>query len=205
MADTHFTMKNVSMFEVIKEIAVWAGYVIGGLALAYTTFRDKFSGFEWYHSQAIKGIKEMDTLLEVHRLRMKADRIDLLYSSNGGGIPRVGEKIFTNLINEAISDRQVAYVGKWDNQLADKGYTEILDKMHERRVVHYEDITILPQSMIRSASMSTGVKSFVFARVKSRRNKYYFMAVSWNDTKKYDEILEEEIRLLRADVYKMLK
>lgn len=195
-------MKN---WNVVQEFAEYIVYALVALGLIWSKFRGYFKSFDWHYKEAVKGNLSITSQLEIARLKLNADRVDLMYSSNGGGIPRPAEKIYTSLIMEAISDRQVNYIGKWDNELAGEAYLDVLNKIIINGQLFISDINELQPSKLRAAAKSTGVRSFFFFNIMSARNKNYYGVVSWNDQENINEKHEEIVRILKSELKKLIQ
>ncbi len=86
-----------------------------------------------------------------------ADRVALLKTTNGGGIPRPGSTLRSSVLAEVLGDKIDAIAHTWQEQLLDRDYVHMLSKLIGRGCTYTITEDLDDDSMLRILYEGNGI------------------------------------------------
>lgn len=127
-----------------------------------------------------KVIEEIYGELDVSIRRTACVRALLLKTENGGGIPKIGSKIYSSVVFERVSDEVAATKKLWQSQELDSVYVKNLVKMvtSEQSTVDLE-IDEWEGSTVYDVYRSGGVECSRIYEVARSKKAYYYLSFNF--------------------------
>lgn len=187
---------------------------LGGLLERIVTFfinrYNTEKRFKNEYFKTIKNVKKVHSILSELHFNLDAQRTVILKSENGGGIPKVRNKIYSSIIygvsniNDGEDLRSI-----WNKQLIDKSYSSmILDLIENNSICLIVDGTknknesfkevYLEKGILKDLYSRDGIKrSYVFC-IAFKKDCFIYLSVQLKDK---DRILNQEDRdFLRMNI-----
>lgn len=120
--------------------------------------------------------------------RVDCDRVLLLASSNGGGIPDAGSPLTVSVLYEVIRGDGLQPIRlDWQSIPLDEAYISMLRELITSNA-YYGGIDDLKKGMLKDLYISEGVTHFHIVPILRTEKKFYYLSVRWlNDRTCNDE------------------
>lgn len=126
---------------------------------------------------------------ELDALKSKAscDRVLVLSTKNGGGIPVPGASLYASILFETYDKSLASVKRSWQNRLIDESYVRILLRLEEEDIVTLDTKT-MDDGLLKDIYTTSGVKKSVIAKIKATEKRYYYISCNFNDAKAAEEL-----------------
>lgn len=190
----------------MEDLPIWVQVLIGvfgtgGSATALVALlrerarskrsKDMTSGFRDIH----EAYEELQQLLS----RTSADRILILKSQNGGGLPKPGCDIKTSVWAEAFNGSLGSIRDTWQRVPLDYQYSEILNRLGDGRWVFKKTEDLGERSLLRDM-LEPSVSFMVNARICGTANALWYIVLHFREI---TELPESERVLIAATVHRL--
>lgn len=129
-----------------------------------------------------KTISDLNSIYEeLDELKAKSgcDRVLIISTQNGGGVPIPGAELYANILFETYDKSVEAIKSSWQNRLVDEAYVKMLLRL-EKDETFIETTDNLEDGLLKDIYNASGVKKSVVAKIKSTDKKYYYIACTFN-------------------------
>lgn len=114
---------------------------------------------------------------------LNAGRVLLLYTSNGGGKPSPGVRLFTSILYEVVKNNKLELIREnYQNVPLDEAYAKVLSKIISEGFISIKPAD-LDDGLLKDMYISEGVMSSVVVPVVSTKEKFYYLSIRWYDEK----------------------
>lgn len=196
--------------EMDKETQSILGAMLGSGGLAVTILkliekwvdhrRQKASG------RAILGGADIYEAMNKYLDATKAERVLLLYTSNGGGIPSPARPVYCSILYEVKNPNLNPIRSLFQQMPLDQGYTSMLKEVIVNGQADF-NIEDMPEGFLKDLYLSEGVISSRITEVHRTEERYYYLSARWDDVKKIpaEFALNVETRATVTVIQKILK
>jgi len=142
--------------------------------------------------EAIKKIKKIYSLMDELKAEVECDRVLIMSTKNGGGIPRPGAHLYASVLYETFDKKMEAVMPYWQQRQVDLAYVKVLSGLEEYGVIEIDTVDI-DDGLLKDIYISHGVKKSIVAKIKSTSNHYYYL--SCNFTSKNSANLQAKVKI----------
>jgi len=132
---------------------------------------------------AIRKIKEIYSLMDDLKAEVECDRVLIMSTKNGGGIPRPGAHLYASVLYETFDKKLEAVMPYWQQRQVDLAYVKILSKVEEKNVVDI-DTEDMDEGILKDIYLSNGIEKSIVAKIKAKPNYYYYISCNFTNSKK---------------------
>lgn len=127
---------------------------------------------------AVIDAAEVYTILAEHARAINADRVLLLYTSNGGGIPTAGKPLYTTILYEIANNHNAPIMERFQGVLADAGYVHMVASVAEYGQWRSDPEQMEP-GFLRTLYEEEGVQQALIVRIGTTAKRFYFLSAKW--------------------------
>ena len=120
--------------------------------------------------------EEMDEL----KSKAKCDRVLVITTTNGGGIPVPGANLYASILFETYDKSLGTIKGSWQNRLIDEGYVKTLLSLEEHGLIVVETEK-MADGILKDVYMTSGIVKSVIAKIKSTDKRYYYISCNFKE------------------------
>ena len=117
---------------------------------------------------------------------ISADRILIIKSENGGGLPRPGCEIKSSVVHEVYNGKLGSLYEMWQRVPFDHEYSEILSVLSTGQWVWRTAEQLHSRSVLRDL-LEEDVKRLAFARICGTNNALWYIALHFRSSEKIDD------------------
>lgn len=140
--------------------------------------RVEFGGRAQSEKAILAHAKIADELEELRR-HVDADRILLVFTSNGGGVPKGGEIGHTTVMFEQRGEGLPAIKGAFQDTIMDENYVRVLRHVVENGGSHISDVSAMGEGWLKDLYITEGVQEAMLFPVFATKRKFYFVSLRW--------------------------
>lgn len=142
--------------------------------------------------ETIRKIKQIYSLMDDLKSEVGCDRVLIMSTKNGGGIPRPGAHLYASVLYETFDKKLEAVMPYWQHRQVDLAYVKILSKVEERNVV-YIDTDDMDEGILKDIYLSNKIKSSIVAKIKATPNHYYYISCNFTNNKNANLVAKVKI------------
>ncbi len=186
---------------VYAQIAIAVLGTGGGAAAAIKLLKDWSRMRRSKHMDAgFADVNELYQTLQTLLGDISADRILVIKSENGGGLPRPGCTIKSSVIHEVYNGQYLGSLYEvWQRVPLDHDYSQILSVLSTGQWVWRETSTLSHSSVIKDL-LEDDVRRLAFARICGTNNALWYIALHFRSPNKIDD--KERARTQQA-IYRL--
>lgn len=139
----------------------------------------------------------IQSYIENLRLQLNADRVDIGYTSNGGGEWKTGTHLYSSILFESISQDQISYKDAWHEQLVDGAFLHMLQSMYEADIVLHL-VKDMEEGIVKDACITNGTGAVAITSLINADDRNYYIGISWNILKKKETLDHSDRDFTRA-------
>lgn len=136
-----------------------------------------------------------------------ADRVLILNTQNGGGIPRADGPTFSSILYEETADKVPAIQDDWKQEQLDSQYAHLIDEVVRNGSWEGPPEKLTPKSgKLSDAYAAMGVQFAYVRLVKLTSGKVYYLSLTWGDgaPTKSDATLRDSVRKALTEIREQL-
>lgn len=146
---------------------------------------------------------------ELQSLRdyLDSERVLLMRTTNGGGLPAPGNTLYATIIAEVDSpgNKYKHLRAEWQNRLIDHEYIRMLEKVYTDGCVR-NNIEEMPEhSMLRGAYEKLEIKGTRVIKVGIFNNAFYYVSIAYDPSHDFSPAEEYTIETAISNLKKLLK
>jgi len=174
-------------------IAAVGGLISGLGAFAISWLRSKYLNKKPPITSAdlLLGVYEVFDELSSHCSHMKSDRGLILYTSNGGGIPKAASIVNTTVLYEVVQNHSLEPVRSTFQHIAlDEAYAHMLREVILNGYVFGRTEDLKP-GFLKYQYAKEGVKWFYIWQILVTEDRYYYGSMIWlneKDVPEFDDL-----------------
>lgn len=108
-------------------------------------------------------------------------RMLILYTENGGGVPRAGGPLYVSIHSEAIHKQGLQPIQEeFQKRLTDSQYTNMVSEVIQKGWWEHSPEEMEP-GFLTDLYKREGVKKSIVVPVCNTKNRFYFLACRWHD------------------------
>ena len=183
-------------------------YITGSVATIFGTayaFYKKQSRkrFEKGLIEALTDKIEINEILSNLKHDVKAPRVVMLETKNGGGIPTGNKPVYISIFDE-VPDYDVEPIKDMVQNLpTDNAYNKLLLRMLKKSNVFIETAT-MEKGLLKEFYVSGGIQCAYIQRIGSYENKFFYISISWKHIITMDVGIESSLRTSANNIYNVL-
>lgn len=128
---------------------------------------------------AVIDAAEVYTILAEHAHAISADRVLLLYTSNGGGIPTAGKPLYATILYEVTGGHGISPImERFQGVLADAGYVHMVATVAEYGRWRGDPEQMEP-GFLRALYKEEGVQESLIVRIGTTPQRFYYISARW--------------------------
>lgn len=131
---------------------------------------------------AVIDAAEVYTILANHARAINADRVLVLYTSNGGGIPTAGKPLYATILYEVVAGHGIAPImERFQGVLADAGYVHMVASVAEYGRWRGDPEQMEP-GFLRTLYEEEGVRQALIVRIGTTAKRFYYLSARWTSS-----------------------
>src|SRR5690606_21561155 len=132
---------------------------------------------------AIKNINRVYARLNELKARVECDRVLIITTHNGGGIPRAGAPLYASVLYETYDKNVESIRDSWQNRRVDEVFIKMLAQLETEDCVE-ATIDEMDDGALKYALTAHHLNGTILAKIKSTPENYYYLSCSFKNTKK---------------------
>ena len=167
---------SYDIWTLLTQLIAGGGLValIKAISSLVSTYREKAPSLVFKNMAQI--YDELASLKQV----LKCDRIHIVYTSNGGGIPSPGVPIYSSVLYEAASDTLQPVKEKFQRLLLDQSYSKMMENLVVSGIWAAK-INEMERGFFKDACQANGIVYVCKQKIKVTKDKFYFISCFWTD------------------------
>lgn len=153
----------------------------------------------------LKKIKEVYSLIGYIKEKTLANRVLILATTNGGGIPQANAQLYSSTLYEVYDAPLESTKLFWQKQLIDEQYLNLLDE-----VLDYNEAVIVTEELsdndiIKGLYESSHVKCSHFYKIVTTPKRFIYMSLNFTENIPITPVEREIIRFACPKLAEILK
>lgn len=154
---------------------------------------------------AIDGIVQIYDVLNEVATELGTDRVLVLYTSNGGGIPTTKTPVYTTILYELVNNQTLHTIrSKFQQVLIDNGYARMLGQLMSAGCATFT-YNQVPPGFLKELYKDEKIKYAAWYELLRTPDKYYFMSLRWADSAPAPEDIDLVCRQAQAKIKRILE
>ena len=156
-----------------------------------------------HHKKSLINISRVYELLGKIVNETKMDRALILYTTNGGGVPHVGARLYASVLYEVTNDHIKSVKDEFNRVEVDETYVDLLVQVNnQRHGVILETMSMRP-GLLQSIYFREKITTSFVVRLADTPKKFYYLSVQ--TTAKDKTIDLATIRLAANELKRIFK
>lgn len=142
--------------------------------------------------QSKKAFEDAVEVVEtLHRLQSKlgAQRVLILKTENGGGIPHPGKPLYTSVQYEFVKDGYESIKEDFQRRLLDSNYVEMIGQLLNKQVLILDPVELPDNSMLWKVYKKFDIIRADVAKIAITKHGLFYLSCTWGE----DEIIPDEV------------
>lgn len=131
---------------------------------------------------AIKNINRVYSRLNELKSKVECDRVLIITTSNGGGIPRAGAPLYASVLYETYDKNVESIRDSWQARRVDESYISLLARLETHDVVDVPT-ELLEEGVLKYVLTAHNINGTMIAKIKSTPENYYYIMCSFKNAK----------------------
>lgn len=132
---------------------------------------------------AIKNINRVYARLNELKARVECDRVLIITTHNGGGIPRAGAPLYASVLYETYDKNVESIRDSWQNRRVDEVFIKVLAQLETEDCVE-ATVDEMDEGALKYALTGHSLNGTIIAKIKSTPESYYYLSCSFKNVKK---------------------